>query len=217
MRRLALFLIGVLILVAMFGLVFFSGAIYDAEKKYTVETFFFEPNNQSERRISAPVAANNIPEKFLRELIIKRFVNEYFYVIPDSDNAMMRQTFKNTNNTETALWGLSYSNPNIQKQWLENVSPQIVELAGKKALRIVDVTNIAESESGHLVVEYVLKTWLQPNNVFALPEITTGVLYLNVKKQPIRVKQSQEALDRLQRGVDPVSAFTFDILDVVQQ
>ena len=217
MRRLAWFLIGILILVAMFGLLFFSGAIYDAEKKYTVETFFFEPNTQSGLRITPPVVADNIPDKVLRELIIKRFVNEYFYVVPDIDNANMRQSFKNTDNTETALWGLSYNSPKVHKDWVENIAPQIIELAGKNAMRMVEVTNIAESESGHLVIEYLLKTWPNSNDVMALPEITRGVLYLSIKKQPIRVKQSQEALDRLQRGVDPVSAFTFEVEDVVQQ
>lgn len=216
MRRLALILVGLLILVMMLGLLFFSGAIYDAEKKYTIETFFFEPNAQSARRISPPVSADNIPDKVLRELIIRRFVNEYFYVIPDINNATKRQNFKNTDGTETALWGLS-NDPKIYQEWAETVAPEIIELAGQNALRIVEVTGISESESGHWVVNYMLKTWNQPNNVLALPEITTGSLYLNVKKQPIRVRQSQEALDRLQRGVDPVSAFTFEILDVVQK
>lgn len=217
MRRLALILVGLLILVMMLGLLFFSGAIYDAEKKYTVETFFFEPNSQSERRIKPPVSAGNIPDKVLRELIIRRFVNEYFYVIPDVDNANKRQNFRNTDGTETALWGLSADSPKIYTTWAETVAPEIIELAGQNALRIVEVTGISESESGHLVVDYVLKTWTKPNDVMALPELTMGALYLDIKKQPVRVKQSQEALDRLKNGVDPVSAFTFEILDVVQK
>lgn len=217
MRRLALILVGLLILVTMLGLLFFSGAIYDAEKKYTVETFFFEPNSQSARRITPPVSASNIPDKVLRELIIRRFVNEYFYVIPDIDNANKRQIFRNTDGTQTALWGLSANSKKVYTEWAETVAPGIIELAHQNALRIVEVTGISESESGHLVVDYVLKTWTKPNDVLALPELTTGALYLDIEKQPIRVKQSQEALDRLQNGVDPVSAFTFEVLDVVQQ
>ena len=67
-----------------------------------------------------------------------------------------------------------------------------------------------------MIVEYVLKTWDEPNNPLVGPQISTGSLYLEVTKNPIRVEQTEEALKRLQRGEDPVSAFTFKILGVVQ-
>ena len=68
-----------------------------------------------------------------------------------------------------------------------------------------------------VIVEYELKTWDSPNDVMAMPDVTRGVLYMDITKKPIRVLQTADALDRLKNGVDPVSAFTFGVLDVIQQ
>ncbi len=214
MRRITLIFAGLLMLIAMLGLLFFSGAIYDAENKYNVEAFFFETNPRASQRIQAPVSVNDIPDKVLRDMIIERFVNEYFYVIPYEQNAVNRQELKNADGKKTALRGLS--RPKVYETWQETVAPEIVDLAEQKVLRTVQVSSITESESGHLIVEYVLKTWDEPNNPLVGPQISTGSLYLEVTKNPIRVEQTEEALKRLQRGEDPVSAFTFKILGVVQ-
>jgi len=210
MKKLLLIFAGFLILVTMLGLLFFSGAIYDTEEKHTIETFFFEPNTQPERRIKTPVSADDVPENFLRDILISRFVNEYFYVIPDTENA----------NTRTALNSKSILRTNaraiVAEKWLENVAPQIEELSAKNAYRTARVTDISKSESGHLVIKYELKTWLQPNNILEKPEVTEGYLYLHISSEPIKVRQTQEALDKLEQGYDPMSAFSFGVLDVEQ-
>ena len=178
MRRIHIFLICILLLLSMLGLLFFSGAIYDAEKKSTIDTFFFEPNLHSAQRITPPVSADDIPDKLLREFIIARFVHEYFYVIPDETNARNRAGFKNTDGTPSTLWGLSQLNPKILTNWANTVAPQIIELAGKKALRSVQtLPDITEDKSGHLVVKYILRTWDNPNDVLATPKTESGVLY----------------------------------------
>ena len=206
--------VGFLMLIAMLGLLFFSGAIYDAEEKHSIETFFFEPNSQSARRITAPVSADNMPDDFLREIIISRFLNEYFYVIPDVKNAQARTEFKNTDGTKSIL--RTNARRVVSEKWAQTQAPEIAELASKKALRNVRVTDISESESGHLVVKYELKTWNQPNNVLALPEVSEGYIYLNISKNPIQVQQTEEALHRLEQGYDPVAAFSFEVLGVEQ-
>ncbi len=216
MKRVFVIFIGVCMLITMFGMLFFSGAIYDAEKKYTVDTFFFEPNDKSSDRVMPPVAVNDMTEKFLRGKIISRFIHEYFYVIPDIKNAEARAEFMNTDGTPNILWFNSV--PSVSDKWAKTVAPEIVELAGKGVLRTVwvDVDNITKSESGHLVVKYELRTWTQPNNVLALPEVTKGSLYLDVSKNPIRVEQTEEALQRLQDGYDPITVFNFGILGLEQ-
>ena len=216
MKRYMLILSGLLLLATMLGLLFFAGAIYDAESKYNIETFFFQKQDKAENRINTPISPDDLSNTVLRNMIIERFLNEYFYVIPDVKNAEMRKDFMNTDKTKTALYGLSYSNPRISKNWAENVAPQIIELAQNHALRIVRLVNVSESEGGYLIVKYELTTWDKPNDVLAIPTVTTGELYLSVSREPVRVLQTADALNRLVNGVDPVSAFNFRILDVVQ-
>lgn len=200
-------------LICMLGLLFFTGAIYDAENKSGIQTFFFEPGTKSANRISVPVSADDMPDNFLRDMIIARFVHEYFYVIPSKENAEKRLTFTDYNGKRTALRGLAL-HESVYKNWAENIGPEIVKLASENAMRTVSIVDISESESGHLIVKYQLKTWTQPNDVLAEPQITDGVMFLSVTRNPIQVQQTQEVLNRLRTGVDPVSAFNFGILDV---
>ncbi len=216
MNKVKYILIGFCMLVVMLGLVFFTGAIYDAENKNKIETYFFEPNNKSSDRISIPLSPDNMTQNALREKIVEHFLYEYFYVIPDENNARMRtMDFRNTDGTPTPLGAIVRER--ARTQWATNVGPDIMDLATKNGMRTVELLGISESESGHLVVDYKLKTWNQSNDVLARPIETTGRLLLYIENKPITVKQTQETLDYLQRGVDPVSAFDFYIHDVIQE
>lgn len=208
--------VGFGLLVVMLGLIFFTGAIYDAENKHSIETYFFEPNNRSGERVDVPIAPTNMTQNYLRERIIEHFLHEYFYVVPDENNARARtQNFRDTNNTQTMIGAMT--NSSVQKQWQEKIAPQIMNLAERHGFRTVQLLNISESESGHLVVDYKLKTWDTPNNVMLRPVETVGRMLLNVSKQPIQVVQTETTLRLLQKGTDPVAAFSFGIQDVVQE
>lgn len=216
MKRIIWFLSGILLLITMLGLLFFSGAIYDAEKKYKIDSFFFQLPAMAKNRVDAPASASDIPDSTLREWIIARFINEYFYVIPDMQNAENRKEFMDNNGKINALRGLS-RRKSVYNNWKESVLPEIMDLTQKRALRMVRVLpGFSESESGHLVVKYELTTWTKPNDVLALPEVTSGEIYLDVTREPIRVNQTNETLELLRSGVDPVAAFDFRVLDVIQ-
>jgi hypothetical protein len=209
-----LFFVGLIMLASMLGLLFFAGAIYDAEEKQTIETFFFEPNAASSARVDAPISADDMPDTFLRDKLIARFMNEYFYVIPDVNNAEERAECMNTDGTVNALCGMSKK---VSKDWRENIAPEIKEMAANGVMRRVEVLGITEAESGHLVVNYRLQTWTQPNNVLAMPEVTIGNLYMDVTRDPIQVRQTKDVLDKLRAGIDPAYAFNFSVIDVPQQ
>lgn len=217
MRKLFLFLGGLLLLASMLGLLFFAGAIYDAEQKHKIETFFFETNAESGGRVATPIAADDMSPISLRDSLIARFINEYFYVIPDDWNAAARAECLNTDNTLTALCGLATAS--VSKNWKNTMAPEIKEMADAGAMRQVKVLSVSEAESGHLVVGYQLTTWNEPNNVLARPIVTVGNLYLDVTHEPVRANQTQDVLNQLSAGVDPAYAFadSFRILDVLQQ
>ena len=215
MKQSRLMVFCIFLLLTMLGLLFFSGAIYDAEKKFSIDTFFFEPNSHSAQRILPPVSADDIPDKNLREWLIRRFVHEYFYVIPYTQNATARAEKKDANGRLTTLYGLS--RPAVFKDWVDNMAPQIIEMAERNVLRSVQVLpDITENKSGYLVVKYTLKTWDKPNDVLAQPTVQNGVLYIHVTPDPIHVLQTEQALDDLKNGEDPVSAFNFEVINIEQ-
>ncbi len=215
MTQSRLIIICVSLLLAMLGLLFFAGAIYDAEDKFTVDAFFFEPNHRAAQRILPPSSADDIPQKNLREWLIARFVHEYFYVIPSGQNARNRLEKYDGNGKINALFGLS--NPKVYQDWQKNVAPEIVSMADKKFLRTVQLSpDITEDESGYLIVKYTLQTWDKPNDVLAQPSVQYGTLYINVSKGPIHVIQTEKTLNALLDGQDPASAFNFKILDIEQ-
>lgn len=218
MKQSRLIFICIFVLLAMLGLLFFSGAIYDAERKSSIDTFFFEPNSYSAQRVLPPISADDIPDKNLREWLVTRFVHEYFYVIPFGQNARERTEYRSsTTNKLAPLFGMSISHPQVFEKWVQDVAPQLIDMADKKYFQTVQVLpDITEDVSGHLIVKYILRTWDKPNDVLAKPKLQTGVLYINVTDDPINVRQSERALDDLQNGEDPVSAFNFQIIDVEQ-
>jgi len=213
MKKSVLIFVAAILLVAMLGSLFFAGAIYDAENKADIDTFFFEPGISPDQRIEMPVDAENIPVNRLRQMLISRFVNEYFYVIPVVENATARSNLAGADSKSVSpLVGLSA--PNVTKKWQQTVAPDIVKMTEDKMLRFVDVRKISEAESGHLTVEYELRTWTRPNDVLAKPEIEKGTMYIELKDQPLKVDNSQETVQNLQEGYDPASAFKFFILSV---
>lgn len=220
MKQRGLILSGLLMLVAMLGLLFFAGAIYDAEQKQQIDSFFFQIPSKAANRVNTPIPADSMPDSFLREIIIARFVNEYFYVIPDAKNAELRTNSelpRNTDGTVTPM-GFLPIYKSIYDKWLQNVAPEIVNMAEQKMLRTVRIfPGFTMSDSGHLIVKYELTTWTKPNDVLALPEVTQGELYMDVTKEPVHMESPQKVLYRLQtQKLEPVAAFNFYILDVIQ-
>lgn len=216
MKRSGLIFTGIVMLVLMLGLLFFAGAIYDSEQKSVVETYFFEPNTLSSQRVGAPVSPDSMTQNYLREKIIEHFLYEYFYVIPYETNARMRiEQLRNTDNTAT-MFNVRVKRDVVEK-WRSDVGPAIQDLANKHGLQTVQLLDIADSESGYLIVDYKLKTWTKPNDVLAKPIETVGRMLINIMNKPIQISQTTEVLERLQQGIDPISAFDFNILDVIQE
>ena len=105
----------------------------------------------------------------------------------------------------------------VVEKWRSDVAPAIQDLANKHGLQTVQLLDIADSESGYLIVDYKLKTWTKPNDVLAKPIETVGRMLINIMNKPIQILQTTEVLERLQQGIDPISAFDFNILDVIQE
>ena len=85
-----MFLAGLMLLVLTFGALYLGGAIYDAGEKRSIDTFFFQPNNLSADRPGELLTAAEMGESRILNMLVDRYVTEYFYVIPDRENIARR-------------------------------------------------------------------------------------------------------------------------------
>ncbi len=214
MRRLVVFLSGMVLMLIMFASLFLSGAIYDTGKKTTIETFFFLPDDTYEKRPSGVASPADLGYDSVRDMLISKYVTEFFYCIPEMSDVESRMS----QNSSLALM----SGSEAFDYWLKNVAPEIRELAERKVFRTVAVTGIekAVDEKNYWIVDYDLITWERPNDFSQTPVVTHGQIYLNMFYEPgLRthlktVNGSISIEDILESGNSPALAFKFGVWNI---
>ncbi|MCM1294135.1 MAG: hypothetical protein NC311_01055 [Muribaculaceae bacterium] len=199
MKKLITFMAGVMLLVIMFIIMFFAGAIFDMAGKQSVETYFFQGNSFSDQRPGAPKTPKDLGDVKMFDMLVTKYVNDYFYVLPDMSNIEQRQSPRSALDIMSA--------PDVFAQWKDNIAPQITEMANAGMLRTVSVTGIQRYGDYH-AVEYQLKTWHTPNDMDELPQIETGIIYLLVSDTPRVNDYIMENMHTvIERGRDLVIVF----------
>jgi hypothetical protein len=204
MKKLITFLSGLLLLLIMFAALCLSGAIYDAGQKMTIDTYFFQPNAYYAHRVGVPDTPDSIGSDAMRNMLIERFITEYFYVIPDVNNIAQR-----TDPKTSVLRIMARSN--VYQEWITKVVPVLKQMAEEKKLRTVAVTNVsaAPDQKNYWIVEYEFVTWEKPNDFSVPPIITNGQLYIQLiyedgLREMLRKKPVEVALES---GIDPAAVF----------
>lgn len=215
MKKLIVFLTGVILIALMFGALVVSGAIYQTGGKATVETFFFQPNNLFFQRQTDPKSVQDLSSDELRNMLLNKYITEYFYVTPDVDELERRKS------GQTTLRSMSTNA--VFDAWLKNVAPDIEEMTDKKMLRMASLVS-ATMEPGsdkYWRVKYQLKTWARPNDLAATPEIKNGEMYMQIFFEPDmreKYKNPKEVIKYLEeKKGDPVALFKFGIVDITTQ
>ncbi len=228
MKRILSLLVAFLLLALMLGILVVTVAIYDTGNKSYTTTKFFSVNALQYERIDEPKTTGDLGDIVIRDMLVKKYVTEYFYVIPDVKNVEQRMQDYYTKLFPckwclfdkdgmrpkiiiTPLYGVGVSAFN---KWKESEALKIKQLAEKGALRTVNVTSIEVGETGYLIVDYELKTWFTGNNIYETPTVTKGRLYMDVKYTP-GTKQTAEILQRLEDGWDAATAFNFIVGEVI--
>lgn len=210
MNKVFLSLSGLLLLLLMFAALFFAGAIFDVGQKTTVETYFFQPEENYTKRPGAPLSPQEYGMQNVRDILIQRYLTEYFYVIPNTENVTQRIEGRNALPKLCAVA--------VFEKWQKNVAPEIQSMAEKNMLRTVSLLGVmqAPKSPNYLHVEYELKTWEKPNDFTITPKTERGVVYMNIEfsaKTPTEIGgKSPEKF--LENGGDPVAMFHFGVLDI---
>ena len=214
MKKLISFLSGIVLIAIAIGMVGAACIIYDTTNSSEIKPYFFQPNTLSQRRVDDPKTVSDLGDETVRNMLIYKYVNEYFYVVPNQKEIDSRIKGYYSPRTPTVLRGMS-AKPAFD-YWVKNESERIRELSSKGVMRTIDVKNISVGATGHLIVEYELKTWFTANDMYETPTITRGRMYMDVRYTP-GTYQDTAALERLERGVDAASVFNFTVLNVEQE
>ncbi len=209
MKKLIMFLSGLLLMVLMCGALVLTGVIYDTGAKTTVNTYFFQPDDNAIRRPGVPVSDLTLGADKMRERLIAKYITEYFYVTPDMSDVTRRREGR------TSLRRMSLRD--VFNTWLQKVAPEIEDLAKNRALRTVSLISVTpDTNNKYWIVNYELRTWRAPNNFASAPDVTRGTIYLGINYAPgmrdTVGKQSVE--DYLESGGDPAAVFKFVVIDV---
>ncbi len=208
MRKLIAFLSGLLLLLTMFAALCLSSVIYDTGQKTTIDAYFFQPNEYYADRVDTPKTPVSIGSDAMRNMLIDRFITEYFYVIPDVNNIAQR-----THSKTSVLKVMARSN--VFQEWVKKVVPTLQKMAEEKKLRTVSVTDVyaAPDQENYWIVEYEFVTWEKPNDFSVPPTITHGQLYIKLLyedglRRPIKKESTEKTLES---GLDPSVVFKIRI------
>ena len=215
-RKLITFLASIVLTALTIAMLFLASAIYDSAKKSSVDTFFFQRNELSEMRPGVPVTPAEIGETAMRETLIKKYINEYFYAIPDSENIARRMT-----RSSTLAW---MSTPNVFNTWVQTEGETISTMADQKMMRMVQIDGeiFKPTGSDYWVVPYVLYTWTNANDMENEPVITHGTLLLDVFFAPGMTdkfdigKYLKHDYNRFEPRRDPATIFRFGVRNLEQ-
>ena len=214
MKKLITFLGGLVLIALIIAMLFLTSAIYDSAKTSSISTYFFQRNLRSVERTGAPETPSQIGETAMREMLIKKYVNEYFYAIPDVEDIAKR-----TMRSSTLA---SMSTTEVFKNWAATTAEEIQKLAEEKKMRMVEIDGeiFKPADSDYWVVPYALYTWDTPNDMNAVPTITHGTLLMDVFYAP----GTRETIDvghflkhsynRFESGYDPAIIFRFGVMNV---
>ncbi len=191
-----------------------GGKSFDASRNFSINSVIFQPADLSRDRIEKPIPLDVLSDEFVRDSLIKKFVNEYFYIAPDSFDMARRRR------TDSTLARMS--DPAVFDQWNEKFAEDMENLADQNVMRRVIVNSInLPANSEYFQVSYDLLTWDVANDITRQPLIQKNKsmsVRLDFEKG-VRQQQTNGARFDVKKylvdGGDPATIFRFRVLEVV--
>lgn len=218
MRKSILFFSGTFITVFVIAMLVAVAAIYYSVDKSTIEAFFLQPGRTVDRRPGTPESIAEFDPKELQNMLIERFISEYFSVSPDKNELEARKQGK----TVLKLMSLK----DVFSDWYSDVAPELSDLSEAGVLRQVklisaepDLVSAEPDQLPYWYVKYQMKTWYKPNNLSEIPKITEGIIYMRFDFKPkMKIFSSTMTAERyLESGRDPAGVFYFYVGDVPKE
>ena len=221
MNKIKSFFMSVILLAMTFAIVVGVALIYRANERMSVRSYIFQVNNYANQRVGELQDINDISPEDLRNKLIKKYVSEYFKVIPGDTDVTNRPILR------------SLSNDTAYEQWTQNEAKTIEEMSNKNMFRRVRVydNGIAtlnrpsdyDYKSGdvqniYYAVRYYMQTWTEPNKMDTPPQVQQGTIYIEARFEPgIRETINGKHFNlkkHLQSNQSPVSLFKFTVTNI---
>jgi hypothetical protein len=208
------FLFGMIMLAVVAAMAVLGGRIFDASRNFSINSVIFQPADLSRDRTEQPIALDVLSDEFLRNSLIKKYVYEYFYILPDSTDMKRRRS---------GMGALArMSDASAFKDWNDKFAPDMEKLADQGVLRRVAVNSITRPQSSeYFQVSYDLMTFDIANDITRAPRITKDkVMFIRLDfEKGLRQIQTNGAKFDIQKelrdGGDPATIFRFRVMEVV--
>jgi hypothetical protein len=219
MNKMKSFFTGIFLLAAILAMVLVTSLIYNASERSSVKSYIFEMANNSSQRVGMLQNLGDMSESDLRNKLIKKYVSEYFKVIPGDKNIMDRRMLQ------------IMSGDAAFEYWRKNEAKIITEMSNQKMFRLARVAddgiaiyNIAEdktpdnSQTVYYKVKYYTSTWSESNVLETEPVYDQGTIYLEIAfkpgiRQTIRNKR-YDIRKHLESGQNPAGLFQFRVVNI---
>ena len=216
MNKIKSFLMGLAILIITFIIVVLAALLYRANERMSVKSYIFQMNNYANQRVGELQDINDISAEDLRNKLIKKYVSEYFKVIPGETDVENRPILR----------GLSYEV--AYNQWRNGEAKTIAQMSAQNMFRIVHVYDDGIAtlnrpsgysytdtvpEKIYYSVRYYTETWQEPNKMDTLPKKDQGTIYIEATFKP-GILDYIDVQDYLQSGQNPVGLFDFWVTNI---
>ena len=219
MNKLKSFFMGLILLITTFAIVVAVALIYRANDKMSIKSYIFQMNYFAKDRVGKLQDINDMPADDLRNKLIKKYISEYFKVIPGDTNVENRPMLHDVS-FDTAY-----------KQWLNGEAETIAAMSAKNMLRIVHVNDediVALNRPAnyeynkdpiYYTVRYYTTTWEKPNEMDVIPVVNKGVINIEVVFEPgiRKLTKDGEKLDLkeyLEENKNPAGLFRFMVTNI---
>lgn len=217
MNRLKAFFIGIFLLFAILAMMVLASLIYNASERSSVKSYIFQMANNANQRVGILHNLDDISANDLRNQLIKKYVSEYFKVIPGDKNITNRPILAHLSSA-TAF-----------EYWKNNEAKYIEEMSNKKMFRLARVADdgIAtyntvdtngDTKIAYYKVKYYTSVWPESNVLESEPVYDQGTMYLEIQFEPgIRKTIESKKYDireKLESGVNPAELFKFQVINI---
>ncbi len=207
---------GLILLIITFIIVVLVALIYRANERSTIKSYIFQTNGFANQRVGELQDINEISPEDLRNKLIKKYVSEYFKVVPGEQNVEKRYVLYNLSTNS------SY------RQWVNGEAKTIAEMSAKNMFRMVHIPddgittlnrpadyNYSDGtyKTVYYAVRYYTQTWTEPNKMGSEPELDQGTLYIEAKFNT-GIREDIDIQKELEKGTDPVTLFDFWVTNI---
>lgn len=219
MNKIKSFFVGIFLLMFVVAMVVLTAFIYRAGEHSSIKSYMFQMGNNAAQRIGKLQDINDISANDLRNKLIKKYISEYFKVIPGDKDITNRPTLR------------ILSGEKAFDYWRQTEAKAIEEMSDKKMFRLARVhddgiatynktekLNNDHTENVYYKVKYNTSTWVESNILETEPIYDQGTMYIEIEFEPgLRETvygKRYDIRDYLESGKNPAGLFKFRVINI---